>query len=221
VADEPGVIALHSASATHRTGHLCSAVRLRSGGSRLLVLSEWFDVASGHSPPYDSLALRGAREETDKAMKKYKFKAKIEAADGGGAYVLFPCDTGKEFGTKGKVPVKATFNGASYTGSLIKYGHPLHSLGVPKAIREQTGKGPGDTIEVVAWKDEEVRTVEVPAQFENLMKKEGLLPIFNELSYTHRKEYCRWITEAKKEATRLKRLGKAIEMLKKGVSTPG
>ena len=154
-------------------------------------------------------------------MKKYKFKAKIEASDGGGAYVLFPHDTEKEFGTKAKVPVKATFNGVPYTGSLIKYGKPQHVLGVSKAIREQTGKGPGDAIEVVVWRDEEVRTLEVPAQFEALMNKEGLLPFFEKLSYTHRKEYCRWISEAKKEETRLKRLGKAIEMLQKGVRTPG
>jgi hypothetical protein len=165
---------------------------------------------------------RGPRgEKAGKAMKKYKFKAKIEAGDGGGAYVLFPHHTEKEFATKGKVPVKATFDGVSYTGSLIKYGHPLHVLGVPKAIREQTGKAPGDTVEVIVWKDEEVRTLEVPTQFENLMKKEGLLPVFEKLSYTHRKEYCRWITDAKKEETRLKRLGKAIEMLKKGINTPG
>jgi hypothetical protein len=156
-----------------------------------------------------------------KQMKKYKFKARIEAGDGGGAYVLFPYDTEKEFATKGKVPVKATFDGVPYTGSLIKYGRPLHVLGVAKAIREQTGKAPGDIVEVVVWKDEEVRTLEVPAQFENLMKKEGLLPVFEKLSYTHRKEYCRWITDAKKEETRLKRLEKAIEMLKNGVSTPG
>src|SRR3984893_18455680 len=154
-------------------------------------------------------------------MKKYKFQAKIEAGDGGGAYVQFPYDTEKEFATKGKVPVKATFHGVAYTGSLIKYGHPRHTLGVPKAIREQIGKGPGDTVEVVVWKDEEIRTVEVPAPFEKLMKKEGLLPVFEKLSYTHRKEYCRWITEAKKEETRLKRLEKAIEMLKKGIRTPG
>jgi hypothetical protein len=102
-------------------------------------------------------------------MKKYKFKAKIETGDGGGAYVLFPYDTRKEFATKGKVPVTATFDGVPYSGSLIKYGNPLHILGMLKAIREQTGKGPGDIIEVVVWKDEEVRTVEVPAQFENLM----------------------------------------------------
>ncbi|HYR90098.1 MAG TPA: YdeI/OmpD-associated family protein [Terriglobia bacterium] len=154
-------------------------------------------------------------------MKRYKFKAKIEAADGGGAYVLFPYDVEKEFGTRGKVPVKATFNDVPYTGSLIKYGYPLHMLGVPKAIREQVGKGPGDTIEVVLWKDEEERTLEMPAEFEKLIKKEGLLPFFEKLSYTHRKEYCRWITEARKEETRSRRLEKAVEMLKKGVKTPG
>ena len=153
-------------------------------------------------------------------MKKYKFKAKIEAGDGGGAYVFFPYDTGKEFATQGKVPVKAAFNGVPYAGSLIKYGHPQHMLAVLKAIREQTGKGPGDTIEVVVWRDEEVRTLEVPAQFEKLMKKQGLLPFFEKLSYTHRKEYCRWIAEAKKQETRLQRLTKASEMLKKKVKTP-
>jgi uncharacterized protein YdeI (YjbR/CyaY-like superfamily) len=53
------------------------------------------------------------------------------------------------------------------------------------------------------------------------MKQEGALPFFEELSYTHRKEYCRWITEAKKEETRSARLEKAIAMLKKGIKTPG
>jgi Domain of unknown function (DUF1905)/Bacteriocin-protection, YdeI or OmpD-Associated len=154
-------------------------------------------------------------------MKKYKFEARIEAGDGGGAYVLFPHDTEKEFATKGRVPVKATFDGIPYTGSLVKCGNPLHMLGVLKSMREQIGKGPGDTMEVVVWRDEEVRTIEVPAQFEKLIKKEGLLPAFEKLSYTHRKEYCRWITDTKKEGTRLKRLGKAIEILKKGISTPG
>jgi hypothetical protein len=81
-------------------------------------------------------------------MKEYKFKAKIQAGDGGGAYVLFPYDVEKEFGSKGKVPIKASFNGVPYAGSLIKYGNPQHMLPILKAIREQIGKGPGDTIEV-------------------------------------------------------------------------
>jgi hypothetical protein len=154
-------------------------------------------------------------------MKKYTFTAKIVAGDGGGAGVLFPYDPEKEFATKGTVPINATFNGVPYTGSLIKYGFPQHTLHLPKAIREQLGKVPGDIIDVVLWKDEEERILEVPAPFEKLMKKEGLLPFFETLSYTHRKEYCRWISEAKKEETRSKRLEKAIEMLKQKVKTPG
>ena len=154
-------------------------------------------------------------------MTKYKFKAKVQAGDGGGAYVLFPYDVEKEFATKGRVPVKATLDGVPYTGSLIKYGHPQHVLGVPKEIREQIAKAPGDTLEVVVWKDEDTRIIEVPAEFRKLMKKEGLLRSFERLSYTRRKEYCRWIMEAKKEETRLKRQQKAIEMLREGTRTPG
>jgi bifunctional DNA-binding transcriptional regulator/antitoxin component of YhaV-PrlF toxin-antitoxin module len=154
-------------------------------------------------------------------MKKYKFTAKIIAGDGGGAGVLFPYDTQEEFGTKGRVPILATFDGVPYAGSLIKYGFPQHTLHLPKSIREHLGKSPGDTIDVVVWKDESERTLEVPEPFLTLMKKEGLLPFFESLSYTHRKEYCRWIAEAKKEETRSRRLEKAVEMLRNGVKTPG
>jgi bifunctional DNA-binding transcriptional regulator/antitoxin component of YhaV-PrlF toxin-antitoxin module len=152
--------------------------------------------------------------------KKYRFSAKIAAGDGGGAYILFPFDVEKEFGTKGKVPVKATFGGIPYTGSLIKYGNPLHMLGVPKAIREQAGTAPGDTIDVELWKDDQPRTVEVPAPLKQAMKKAGVMPVFDALSYTHRREYCRWIAEAKKEETRLRRIEKAVEMLQNGIKTP-
>ena len=154
-------------------------------------------------------------------MKKYKFNGKIHAGVGGGAYVIFPYEVEKEFGTKGKVPVKVTFDGVADAGSLMKWGTPFYFVGLHKSIREEIGKQPGDTVEVELWKDEEERTIEVPAEFQKLLKKEALLPFFEKLSYTHRKEYCRWITEAKKEETRVRRLEKAIEMLKKGVKTPG
>jgi bifunctional DNA-binding transcriptional regulator/antitoxin component of YhaV-PrlF toxin-antitoxin module len=161
-------------------------------------------------------------EDTSEAdMKKYTFKAKIQEGRGGGAFVFFPYDAEKEFGTKGRVPVKVTLNGVADTSSLVKYGSPQHLLGVPKAIRDQLGKKPGDTIDVVVWKDEEVRTVEVPAEFQKRLEQEKLLPTFEKLSYTHRKEYCRWIAEAKKEETRQNRLAKAIQMLKQGIKTPG
>jgi Domain of unknown function (DUF1905)/Bacteriocin-protection, YdeI or OmpD-Associated len=155
------------------------------------------------------------------AQKRYKFKAKIEPANMGGTFVLFPYDTEKEFGTKGKVPVKATFDGITYTGSLIKYGHPQHILPLMKAIREELGKGVGDTLDVAVWKDEAERMLEVPEELARMMKRAGLREFFDSLSYTHRKEYCRWIAEAKKKETRARRLEKAEAMMKAGVKTPG
>ncbi len=154
-------------------------------------------------------------------MKKFKFKATIQSAGGGGARILFPYDVEKEFATKGRVPGKATFDGVPYAGSLVKYGEPQHMLPILKAIREEIGKQPGDSVQVELWRDEAVRTLDVPAPFAALLKKEKLLAGFEKLSFTHRKEYCRWISEAKREETRQNRMVKALDMLRAGVKTPG
>jgi uncharacterized protein DUF1905/bacteriocin resistance YdeI/OmpD-like protein len=155
-------------------------------------------------------------------MKTYTFKARIESSTvgAGGAGISFPYDVEKEFGTRGRVPVKATFDGVPYTGSLMNCGGPQHSLGILKAVREKIGKGPGDTVDVTIVKDEAERTVEVPAEFEKLMKKEKVWTAFDKLSYSHKKEYVRWINEAKREETRANRLAKSVEMLRGGIKTP-
>lgn len=94
-------------------------------------------------------------------------------------------------------------------------------VGLLKEIREKIGKGIGEEVKVVLWRDEKERKVGVPSDLAKVMKKEKLLEFFESLSYTHQKEYSRWITEAKKEETKQSRLEKAIQMLKKKVKTPG
>ena len=42
---------------------------------------------------------------------------------------------------------------------------------------------------------------------------------FDKLSYTHKREYVTWISEAKKPETRQARILKTIEMLKQGKQT--
>jgi len=155
------------------------------------------------------------------ATKKYSFKAEIQAGRGGGAYVEFPYDAEQEFGTRGRVPINATIGGVPDKSALFRMGMPCHILGVSKTIRKQIGKGPGDTVAIVLWKDEVPREVVVPTAFKTAMRKSGVLGFFDSLSFTHRKEYCRWITDAKKEETRARRLDKAILLLKQGVRSPG
>jgi hypothetical protein len=147
-------------------------------------------------------------------MKRYKFSAIIQRSSGWGAFVIFPYDVPTEFGIKGRVPVQAKLDKLPYTGSLMTCGTPYHLLAVPKDIRAKLGKEPGDPIAVELWKDDAPRTVELPPEFIKLLKKEKLLEKFEKLSMTRRKEYRNWITTAKKEETRLRRLDKAIEWLK-------
>jgi hypothetical protein len=122
-----------------------------------------------------------------------------------GAYVLFPFDVETEFGVKGRVPIRASINGIPYAGSLSNCGGRRHVLGVLKSIRNQLEAKIADEIEIEVWKDDTTRTVDVPAELLQALRANGALGQFENLSYTHRKEYCRLINEAKTEQTRARR----------------
>ena len=72
--------------------------------------------------------------------KIYTFDAVIrKVPDIDGAYVEFPCDVRQEFG-RGRVKVRALFDGVPYDGSLVRMGTPGHIIGLRKDIRAQIGK---------------------------------------------------------------------------------
>jgi hypothetical protein len=62
-------------------------------------------------------------------------------------------------------------------------------------------------------------TVDVPADLsESLSKNAKARATFEKFSPSHKREYVEWITEAKQEATRQKRLAQTIEWLVEGKS---
>ena len=64
-------------------------------------------------------------------------------------------------------------------------------------------------------------SIDTPPDLQKLLKNnKTLLKFFDSLSYTHRKEYVRWIEEAKKTETRRARLKKTVEMLKQKTRHP-
>lgn len=138
------------------------------------------------------------------------------------AYLKFPFSVEETFNKKGQVKIKAIFdNKVEYRGSLAKMKSDFHKLGLTQEVREKLGKSFGDEVSVKLWEDKEERIVEIPEDVqivfnENLKAKE----LFDKMSYTHRKEYIRWIVEAKKPETRENRKIKMIEMIlagKKGI----
>lgn len=61
------------------------------------------------------------------------------------------------------------------------------------------------------------KELEMPEELEAALDKSSKAKeVFEGFSPSHKKEYVEWITEAKTEATRLRRLGKAIEMMEEG-----
>ncbi len=145
-----------------------------------------------------------------------EFKAKIQAADKGGAFVEIPFDVEKEYGKK-RVKIKATIDGEPYQGSLVKYGTPYHMLIILKGIRAKIGKQPGDTVSITLEEDNTPRVVEIPEDVQaKLNEHPREKAFFESMSYTHKKEYIQWITGAKKEETRERRKDKMIELLKAG-----
>src|SRR4051794_13653907 len=96
--------------------------------------------------------------------KEHRFRAHIKSNndDGsGGAWVDIPFDVEKAFGKK-RVPIRATIDGESYRGSLVRMGGDCHMLLVRRAIREKIGKKAGDTVSVTLLEDTAPRTVPVP-----------------------------------------------------------
>lgn len=96
-------------------------------------------------------------------------------------------------------------------------GGGCHRLGLTQATRKELGKTFGDIVEVKLWEDKEERIVIVPNDVQELLNQnKQAKEFYDNMSYTHKKEYIRWIEEAKKEETRERRKIKMIEMLLEG-----
>ncbi|WP_324014001.1 YdeI/OmpD-associated family protein [Microbacterium sp. JZ37] len=88
-------------------------------------------------------------------------------------------------------------------------------LGLSKAARAELGVEIGDDVEVEIALDAAERTVEVPpALAEALAADPAAKAAFDALAYSRRKEIARSIAEAKQEATRDRRLEKALAELR-------
>ena len=115
-----------------------------------------------------------------------------------------------------RFPVRATINGYSWRTTVTRMrGEFL--LGLSREVREGAGVEVGDRVEVDVELDLAPREVEIPAALTDaLATSPTARSAFDALAYTHRKEFARWIAEAKREDTRQRRVEKALAMLQDG-----
>lgn len=147
-------------------------------------------------------------------MKTYTFEAEIKKIEGKDAtYVEIPFDVEKEFAAK-RVKVLVKFENEEYKGSIVNMGLSCYIIGITKEIRNKIDRTYGDTIKVELQKDEEERIVIVPEEFKVKLSNNKIANDFYEsLSYSQKHKYIQWITSAKKEETKVKRMKEAIVKL--------
>ena len=115
-----------------------------------------------------------------------------------------------------RFPVVATVNGYTWRTSVARMGGEF-LLGLNKAVRQGAGVEAGDEVDVTVELDTAPREVEVPEALAAALAADPQAEAsFEQMAFSHRKEYARWVAEAKQQETRQRRVQQAIEMIRAG-----
>jgi hypothetical protein len=113
-------------------------------------------------------------------------------------------------------PVRVTVNGHTFNGRIARMGGET-LLGFNKAVRQACGVTAGEEIEALIVLDDQPPQVEVPAPLAAALDADpAARTAFDALAPSHRKEFARWVSEAKREETRERRIAETLRMLAEG-----
>jgi hypothetical protein len=115
-----------------------------------------------------------------------------------------------------RFPARATINGVTLRTTVTRM-RGEYLFGLSAAARGQAGIQAGDTVSFTLELDTEPRTVDVPEALAAALDADAeARTAFDALAYTHRKEFARWVAEAKRDETRDTRVNRALQMLRDG-----
>jgi hypothetical protein len=148
-----------------------------------------------------------------------KFRARVELHGKTATGIEVPADVVAALGAGSRPPVTVTVGGHSYRTTATRMGGRF-LVPLSAENRAAAGVAAGDDVEVDIVPDAAPREVEVPADLaEALALDDAAQATFDSLSFTHRKEWVRWVEEAKKPETRATRLAKTVQALHAGQRT--
>src|SRR5215475_7048227 len=161
-------------------------------------------------------ASRGFPLGEDGQMGAIQFRARLQPRGPAAAVVLDDAQVAVVGEGARRFPVVATVNGYTWRTSVARMGGEF-LLGLSKEVRQGAGVAAGDEVDVTVELDTAPREVEVPeALAAALAADPQARASFERMAFSHRKEYARWVAEAKQEETRQRRVQRALEMIRAG-----
>lgn len=150
-------------------------------------------------------------------MTEQRFTTAPEEGPGGGLAIRLPFDPKEVFG-KARAPVRVTIDAHPPFPTTVMVYSGVPWIGLRKGQVAEMGLDTGDPVSVHVELDDAPREVELPADLAAALEHDpDAKAAYEKLSFTHRKEYVRWVAEAKREATRADRIAKTVERVKGGI----
>jgi len=145
-----------------------------------------------------------------------RFRATVELGGKTATGIEVPEDVVAALGSGNRPPVTVTVGGHSYRTTVARMGGRF-LVPLSAENRAAAGVAAGDQVEVDIEPDRGPREVAVPGDLAAALARDDTARAnFDGLSFTHRKEWVRWIEEAKKPETRTTRLARTVESLRAG-----
>ena len=151
-----------------------------------------------------------------KAEKTYKFSAPIMRKSGEAAwyYVLFPFDVEEEFGTKGIVRMKGTYNNNPCEWALIPLGDGTHHIIVSGEMRKKAGIRLGNIMSFELMVNTMPYEIIIPEELEEGFELEpGMKARFEVQKLGFKKNMIVWLNQAKQPETKAKRVAEILRRL--------
>ncbi len=146
-----------------------------------------------------------------------EFRTTVELGGRTATGLRVPDEVVDALGAGKRPPVTVTLGGYAYRTTVAPMGG---AFWVPLAAehREAAGVQAGEEVDVRVELDTAPRETPLPDDLAAALD-DGARAFFDGLAPSHRKEWVRWIEEAKKPGTRAARIEKTAEALKAGRST--
>jgi len=146
-----------------------------------------------------------------------RFESTVELGGKTATGIPVPDAVVEELGGSSRPAVTISVNGHTYRTTAARMGGRF-LVPLSAEHREAAGLSAGDAVTVDIALDTAPREVALPADLEAAMD-DAARTAYDGLAYSHRKEWVRWVEEAKKPETRAARIEKTVAGLREGKKT--
>jgi len=154
---------------------------------------------------------------SDGRIAGMRFESRVELGGKTATGIPVPDEVIAGLGGSNRPAVTITVNGYTYRTTAVRMGGRF-LVPLSAEHRDAAGLAAGDDISVGIALDAAPREVTLPDDLDAAMD-DAARTTYDGLSYTHRKEWVRWVEEAKRPETRATRIEKTVAGLREGKKT--